>query len=157
MFLKKYSDFVLGLFFAAFAALLFLGASAIPSTGMEGVGSDFMPKILSAAIGILSVFQLSAGIKNMKKSYEPDAPEDKPEYNRVLATIVSFGIYVFALKPIGFIVSSVIYLFLQMVILAPKEKRNIPLFGVISVVFIVGVYCIFRFGLKVVLPAGIIG
>lgn len=48
----------------------------------------------------------------------------------------------------------------QITILAPKEKRGIKgiiLFAVIAVVVCVAVYFIFRFGLNVMLPAGILG
>lgn len=53
-----------------------------------------------------------------------------------------------------------VYLFAQITILAPKEKRGIKgiiLFAVIAVVVCVAVYFIFRFGLNVMLPAGILG
>lgn len=156
MCLKKYGDFILGLFFVVLSAALFLGAVRIPSTGMEGVGSDFMPKILAVTMGGLSLIQLCIGFKNIKKDYKLDE-KNQPEYKRVIATIVSFGVYVFALKPIGFIITSVIYLFIQIMILAPEEKRNIPLFGIISIFFTIVVYGIFRFGLNVTLPDGIIG
>ena len=79
---------------------------------------------------------------------------------RVLATIAAFTVYVFVIEPAGFLLSSIVYLFAQITILAPKEKRGIKgiiLFAVIAVVVCVAVYFIFRFGLNVMLPAGILG
>ena len=76
------------------------------------------------------------------------------------ATIAAFTVYVFVIEPAGFLLSSIVYLFAQITILAPKEKRGIKgiiLFAVIAVVVCVAVYFIFRFGLNVMLPAGILG
>ena len=53
------------------------------------------------------------------------AEEEKPEYLRVLATIAAFTVYVFVIEPAGFLLSSIVYLFAQITILAPKEKRGI--------------------------------
>ena len=75
----------------------------------------------------------------------------------MVATIVVFTAYVLLMKPVGFIITSAVYLFLQMLILCPKEKRNSILFAVISVVCAVAIYYIFRNGLNVMLPAGILG
>ena len=78
----------------------------------------------------------------------------------MMATIAAFTVYVFVIEPAGFLLSSIVYLFAQITILAPKEKRGIKgiiLFAVIAVVVCVAVYFIFRFGLNVMLPAGILG
>ena len=78
----------------------------------------------------------------------------------VLATIAAFTVYVFVLSSVGFVISSIVYLFVQILILTPKEKRTpkgIALYAVLSVVFCAVVYVIFRFGLNVMLPAGILG
>lgn len=96
------------------------------------------------------------------RSFQPNegAEEERPEYLRVLATIAAFTVYVFVIEPAGFLLSSIVYLFAQITILAPKEKRGIKgiiLFAVIAVVVCVAVYFIFRFGLNVMLPAGILG
>ena len=155
MFLKKFGDLAAGVFFLILSIALFLAASALPPSLMGGLGSDFMPKVLAIITCILSFFQIRAGFRTMR-SFQPNegAEEEKPEYLRVLATIAAFTVYVFVIEPAGFL------LFAQITILAPKEKRGIKgiiLFAVIAVVVCVAVYFIFRFGLNVMLPAGILG
>ena len=170
MFLKKFGDLAAGVFFLILSIALFLAASALPRSLMGGLGSDFMPKVLAIItfirvhnefFCILSFFQIRAGFRTMR-SFQPNegAEEEKPEYLRVLATIAAFTVYVFVIEPAGFLLSSIVYLFAQITILAPKEKRGIKgiiLFAVIAVVVCVAVYFIFRFGLNVMLPAGILG
>lgn len=161
MFFKKYGDLAAGIFFLVLSVALFAAANALPPSLMGGLGSDFMPKILAIVTCILSFFQIRAGFRTMR-AYKPEqeAEEDKPEYLRVLATIAAFTVYVFVLGTVGFLISSSVYLFLQIVILAPKDKRtpkSILLYAVLSVVFCAVVYFIFRTGLSVMLPAGILG
>lgn len=154
MFLKKYGDMVIGAVFVAVALGLYVMASQLPPNLLGGVGPDFMPKIVAVGLGILGVLQIVAGLGNLKKEFEKEAEEDRPEYLRVSATIFAFGIYVFTIELVGFLPCSILYLFAQMMILAPKEKRNILLFAVISVVFSTVVYFLFRSGLSVMLPTG---
>lgn len=161
MFFKKYGDLAAGIFFLVLSVVLFAAANALPPSLMGGLGSDFMPKILAIVTCILSFFQIRAGFRTMR-AYQPEqeAEEDKPEYLRVLATIAAFTVYVFVLSSVGFVISSIVYLFVQILILTPKEKRipkGIALYAVLSVVFCAVVYVIFRFGLNVMLPAGILG
>lgn len=158
MFLKKYGDLTVGAVFVALAIITCVMSTQLPPNLLGGMGPEFMPKIVSGFMGVLGIIQCITGINSMRK-YNPaqekkEESEFEPEYMRVLATIVAFGVYVIAIKIIGFLVCSVIYLFAQMCILAPKEKRNYLVFAVIALLFNVVVYFIFRNGLNVMLPTG---
>ena len=158
MFFKKYGDLVVGILFLILATVVYVSARALPPNLLGSLGADFLPKIVAILCGVLAVIQIVSGagaIRNYQA--EATAEEDKPEYLRVVATIVVFTAYVLLMKPVGFIITSAVYLFLQMLILCPKEKRNSILFAVISVVCAVAIYYIFRNGLNVMLPAGILG
>ena len=158
MYLKKYGDLATGIVFLVIAVVFYVLAGQLPPSLLGGVGSDFVPKILAVGTGILSVLQIISGVKTMKKDFSGEAAdEDRPEYIRVLATVAAFGIYVTVMEKVGFLISSIVYLFAQMVILAPKEKRNFLLLEVIAVVFNIVVYFIFRNALNVMLPKGILG
>ena len=111
------------------------------------------------AMAVLAVIQIITGLRKMKMEYTLDQlkEEFKPEYWRVLVTILAFTVYVVVLSSVGFMISSVVYLIVQMTVLAPKEKRNYLLFAVISVAVSVVVYYLFRNGLNVLLPAGLLG
>ena len=74
----------------------------------------------------------------------------------VVLTFVIIIAYVLIMPTLGFILSTMIYLFLQMIVLAPPEKRNYVLFAIVSVVFTAFVFVAFRVGLQQLLPRGII-
>ena len=80
------------------------------------------------------------------------------DYKRVLSSIILVLIYVFLLKPVGFIITTIVYLLLQMLVLSPDEERDtkhIVRLVVIDVIFTFVVFFLFRYGFKIVLPAGI--
>ena len=160
MALKKWKESILGIIFIVLAIILYTGASKLPPSLLGGMGPDFMPKVIAIGMGIMGVLQLIVGIREVRVEPSEETgtdDEDKPEYWRVGLTILAFGVYVFSMNTIGFLICSVIYLFLQIMILAPKEKRKPLQFAIISLVFTVGVYYIFRNGLHVMLPRGILG
>ena len=76
-----------------------------------------------------------------------------------MAVILTFAViigYIMVMPMLGFILSTAIYLFLQMLILAPPDKRNVPLFAIVAVGFTAFVFVAFRVGLQQLLPRGVI-
>ena len=71
------------------------------------------------------------------------------------ATIIA---YVFALRPIGFLISTAAMMFCQMMLLCPTTKKKQPVvFGIVSVITSVIIYYLFRNVLELMLPEGILG
>ena len=62
-----------------------------------------------------------------------------------------------AFQPVGFIISTMVYLFLQILVLVPKEKRSWPLTVIISVVSPIAIYALFTYAISSPLPKGIWG
>ena len=80
------------------------------------------------------------------------------DYKRMLISLILILVYVFALKPMGFIVTTLVYLPIQMYVLADAEHRtrkDIIVLLVIDVIFTIAVFFLFRYGFKIVLPQGI--
>ena len=160
MFIKKYGDLIVAVFFMALSAFMMIMAKALPKSAVMEIGPDFMPMcvgiltfILAAALLILSVRRLKGHVAEVEK----EGP-DNVDYKSVLLSFAVILVYVFVLQPIGFIVSTIVYLPVQMFILSPAEKKNtkgIIQLLVIGVVFTFVVFFLFRYGFKIVLPAGI--
>ena len=112
-----------------------------------------MTFVLAAALVFLN-------IKNMKiyvAQAEAEGPE-KADYKRVLTSFIIILVYVFVLKSVGFIISTLVYLPVQMFILAPEERRgkkDVIQLLLTDVLFTFVVFFLFRYGFKIVLPAGI--
>ena len=160
MFFRKYGDIVVGIFYAVLGAAVIYLAQQLPKSRVMKIGPNFMPLVIGILIVALALMLLFSSIKNFKRNAaKAEAmPADTSDYKRVLASLVLVVIYVNILAPVGFILSTLGYLFLQIIVLAPDDRRtakNIMLYAIIDVVFVLIVFFLFRYGFKIVLPAGI--
>lgn len=160
MFIKKYGDIIVGVFFMLLSAGMMIMAKMLPKSTVMDIGPDFMPMCIGLVTFILAGALAFLNIKNLKSRIAQAEAEEKVEldYKRMLTSFILILIYVFLLKPIGFIISTIVYLPLQMYVLAPTDKRGkkdiIQLF-VITFIFTFAVFFLFRYGFKIVLPTGI--
>ena len=69
-----------------------------------------------------------------------------------ISMLVMCVLYVFLIGQIGFVIPSAAYLFAAMMLYSTKENRNLIAIGILTVLFSVGIYFIFRYGFKIILP-----
>ena len=160
MFIKKYGDIIVGVFFMLLSAAMLVMAKMLPKSTVMDIGPDFMPMCIGVMTFVLAAALVFLNIKNMKiyvAQAEAEGPE-KADYKRVLTSFIIILVYVFVLKSVGFIISTLVYLPVQMFILAPEERRgkkNVIQLLLTDVLFTFVVFFLFRYGFKIVLPAGI--
>jgi putative tricarboxylic transport membrane protein len=117
-----------------------------------------VPVLLGILLAVLSVLCLIQGVRKLKTK-AGEEPHDQPRKGDVTAVLLTFAViiaYIAALSPLGFCLSTALYLFVQMLVLAPKDKRNVALFAAVSVVFTAVIFVAFRIGLQQLLPRGVI-
>jgi small neutral amino acid transporter SnatA (MarC family) len=155
---KKCKDLILGVFMLALSVFYLIFAQQIktkPKLTPSYASDRIMPTILGILLAILSVFLIVQGIKKMRA---PDDGEVKrADRADTIAVVLTFAIiiaYIILLPYLGFILSTMIYLFIQMIILAPPDKRNYVVFAIVAVVFTLLVFFAFRMGLSQPLPRG---
>lgn len=136
-------------------AALWLSAKNIAVGAAMGQGGDFMPKLCSSiwllVSGLLLVFSLRA-------------PDEKEKANTAgmrgfLITAALLFAYILLLKPVGFVITSAVYMFTQMMLFVPKEyrsKKNYIIFAVIAIALPIGVNALFANVFSLILPAGIL-
>ena len=160
MFIKKYGDIIVGVFFMLLYAAMLVMAKMLPKSKVMDIGPDFMPMCIGVMTFVLAAALVFLNIKNMKiyvAQAEAEGPE-KADYKRVLTSFIIILVSVFVLKSVGFIISTLVYLPVQMFILAPEERRgkkNVIQLLLTDVLFTFVVFFLFRYGFKIVLPAGI--
>ena len=158
---KRLKDLILGVvmllfsgFYLYFAQQITTRPKLTPSYG----GARVIPTLLGILLAILAVCLIIQGVRKLKTT---TAEETKEALDKggLVAVVLTFAViigYTMILRPLGYCLSTCIYLFLQMPILAPKEKRNWLLFAIIAVVFTAFTFVAFRIGLQQLLPRGII-
>ena len=130
------------------------------STFDTDVGSNFLPMVCSIAIAVLSSIFIISAVFNKDEAYNKKVPlmkSSRLDMARCIASIVLLLVYVICFRPVGFLLSSVVYLFLQITIFTTKEKRDWIAIIITSVTLPVVSYFLFVHVLNYMLPAGILG
>ena len=157
--------------------------------GVTVVSSATIPRILGVLLLILDIISLFQNLEELKKAkgavkdplqeageketvengeldvaqalaeaeaLEEDADSDKMS---IVLTIASLAVFSALIQPLGFLISSFIYMVLQSFILTLKEerKKKTVFIIILSAVFSVAVYLIFTRGLGLMLSKGILG
>ena len=114
-----------------------------------------IPTILGILLIVLAVVLIIQGIiKFIKDDGEAGKKMSKVDMFSILLTFAAMILFIILLPILGFMLATMIYLFGQITILAPKEKRNYLLFAIIAVVFTIIAFVAFRIGLTQMLPRG---
>lgn len=159
---KKCKDLILGIVMLAFSAFYLIFAQQIktrPKLTPGYASARIMPTLLGVLLAILSVVCIIQGVRRLKAPDDEGGSVKKKDRGDLMAVVFTFAViigYILVMPLLGFILSTVIYLFLQMLILAPAEKRNYVLFAIVAVVFTALVFVAFRVGLQQLLPRGVI-
>lgn len=148
----KNKDFVLGIIMIAFAVFMFVLTKGLPNTESQFFDSRFMPYLVSIMSLLLGIVQI---IKHLGKESEHESI--KKDFKTLAITTVLLACYIFLYGQIGFIVASIVFLFLQIIILTPNYyKKNYVLYGVLAVVTTLAIYYLFLILFKIKLPSGIL-
>ncbi|GGC76302.1 hypothetical protein GCM10007216_03570 [Thalassobacillus devorans] len=141
-----------------FIVIMYIESMRIPEkTSWQVYGSAFYPRILLGIMGVLALFLLINSFRNKKTKGSDNKFIDLPgfwkEYNEIIFLFVAFGVYVFILSRVGFILSTALYLFISMAILmGVKNKKDVMLNITVTVIATLSVFAIFNYGLNVWLP-----
>lgn len=153
---EKYWDFCSGIFLFVFSIVLFYGGMTVKTLEVSTFGSGFFPKVVAVILALTSLPIIAGGLQ---KARIADGKEEKlnPRWWAVLATFGIMLAYAALIPKLGFIITTTVYLFLQMQILADGSKRKHVLFAVIAVSASVIIYFTFVKVFNLMLPAGILG
>lgn len=158
--MRKKGEIAVAACIVAAAALLFVAAQSIDTGAAMARGGDFMPRIAATLLLILGVIRLVQAIR-MKESNEADQTEkadaEAIHYRALFMSIALLGAYILLLAPIGFLITTAVYVAAQMYLYAPGEKRFRYLCPLVGVVSSASIYYAFVYGFELLLPAGILG
>ena len=156
-------DLYLGIGFLLFSIGVWIASFSIKHLVVARIGSAFVPQLAATLLALLSivlilqsVLQASRGTSMVEKSTEQETEAASKRKKRVRMTFLLILFYLIFLEPIGFLLTTALYLFLQFWVLA-RRKPNLPLYGIIAVSTSVIIYYLFVKVFVLLLPAGILG
>ena len=153
---NKIRDLILSVIMLVFGVAMIVLARDIPHKIASDVGSAYVPTFLGVCIIVVGAAKLILTVLNKK----PPADEKILFTQDALGgfgTIALMLVYMLALEPVGFIISSTVYLFVQMMLLSDKTNRKPVLFAIIAVLLPAAVDALFVYAIKMPLPVGILG
>ena len=162
-------DILTGSFMAGLGIAMFVASYGIKDFAATGVGAGFMPRVtavfLIALGGILLVetrrsISRSSATQSVVNPSIDKVVNEKQYFGGLAAVLLSFclmGAFVGLLDKLGFILTSSVYIFFQMLILAKGIKKNYVLFGFIAIIASIITNSLFVYAFHVILPQGIFG
>lgn len=116
------------------------------------VNSRTLPYILSFLMAILTISQF---VKSLSITNEEE--KTNKDFFTVVKVALSIVVYISLFESVGFIITSGLFLFVMFCFLTPNVyKPNYGMYILVSIVSSVLIYTIFRYGLDVLLPQGLI-
>lgn len=153
---NKQRNLLTSVLFLIFGVFMFIQSQGVKHKIASDVGSGYVPAFIAGCLIVVSVSKLIITLTRKDPADNVVKKSDSSTKGGIVTILIMLA-YMLAFEPVGFIVSSILFLFALMNWFANNENRNIPLFGVIAVVFPVAVSALFTFVIKMPLPKGIIG
>lgn len=154
-----------GIFLLFVSVIMFVATLSFKQLTSSQVGPAFMPQIISALIGLMSIAIIIEGYKKVKAGAEESAPEEGEDaegqeknisYRPVVQSFTLMAVYVAVMPIVGFLITTIVYMFLQMMILSTKPERRWLLFAVVSIAATSIIYYMFRNVFYIMLPTGLL-
>ena len=144
-----------GIFYTVMAQQIKQGNKLIQRNVGTFAHARIIPTLLGILLMVLAVILIIQGVLRLKKDDEdPGKKMSKVDMISIALTFAAMILYIIILPKLGFILSTILYLYGQITILAPKNKRNYLLFAIVAVVFTIIAFIAFRIGLSQMLPRG---
>lgn len=154
----KKDEFLCGIAFLCTGLIYASQINKIQISKLSPISARFLPMIFVCGVLLLSILELCLSFSHKSSETTTDGSDikGKKDYICVAFSLLLSLCYVLFLPSLGFVISSVIYLFVQMLLFAPKSERRPLRFFFISATASLIIYMVFRGALNLMLPNGIL-
>ncbi len=148
------------------AVFLFVASFWVRTSTVTTLGPEFMPRMVSVVIFLLGLLNLKSAVRDYKflkerGKLEPAAQihtwKDIFYQNLDWVSGILMMVYVIGIRLFGFLLPSIVYMFLQILLYTTTKKRNYVLYVVVSILIPYAIYLLFRNYFFLMLPKGILG
>ena len=159
---KGQNDLFSGIVLGGFAIAYLIGAAMIKIPKMLSaslLNASSVPKLWGVLLLILGIVLIVRGLRTMKaeKAGTSEAVKGFWADNRaVVEMFVVLLVYIALIQPVGFLISTFLFLFAEFNILTYKEDRKLGFSIIFALVCAVGIYVMFKYVFKMPLPQGIL-
>jgi len=156
-------DLYLGIGFLLFSIGVWIASLSIKHLVVARISSSFVPQLAAIILAILSIILILQSVFGAPKSSaetEPAAEQEDQSVSkrkrRVQLTFLLILFYLLFLEPVGFLITTALYLFFQFWVLS-RRKPNLVVYAITAISTSVIIYYLFVKVFVLFLPAGILG
>ena len=161
-------DIIPGIVIAIFALLyisMIPGIQVFDGMGATPLTNHFVPYLWGGVLLFLSVWLIVRGSIKYKRFKEAGGVPQKldlkaalSDKREVIASFIALALYVGLMEAVGFVPTTIVYTFVQILILTPRErwKKNYVPAAITAVIAGCLLYYIFKYLLNVLLPNGVL-
>lgn len=152
--LKLNKDHYLSIFYIVLGVIILYVTSRITSlfaVGSNDLGPRFFPRLCGIGIILCGIGKfISSGKSHSIKAFLPS----KRDYLRLIGLWLVLVLYVLAVKRLGYILSSLVLMFVMTTLLSDQNKPKLWKRILFSVVMVAVTYSLFSYIIKIPLPKG---
>lgn len=131
------------------------------------MGSEVWPRLVVGVLAVLSVIYLiqslapaaakaEAPSKAPSEATAPAAGAKRFSHRNAIICFVLFTLFVATLPWLGMLLGGIAFVFLMQEFMGPRDMRSRVMHLVVAVVSVGGMWAIFSFALRVILPQGVL-
>ena len=147
-------DAVVGALLAGLSVFLLWQTRTIPHPPFVPLGPAFYPRVVLLTFLALSLLLLVSGLRAGRPAARADVTEWVARHRLVLATFALFGLYVFAMPRLGYLLSTMLFTAAMQWLLGRRGVRRLPGVAAVAVGTALVTWLVFERYLYVLLPRG---
>jgi hypothetical protein len=149
-------DTAVAIFLLLLCGVLYAASYEIEQTSYATIGADVWPRLIIALLFVLSLVYLFQSIgKGPGKKVEHKAGFLSRYRNAIMLYGLFLG-FLFTLDILGMLLGGIAFVFLALTVIGEPTPRNVAIHAGVAVVSVGAMWAIFTFGLRVILPEGVV-
>lgn len=160
-------DFWTSLFLIFLSFVLYRESTFIEDVDYGSMKADVWPTFLVMLLVVLSISMLVKSLMEYRQATQSSTQDNENAEQTDSVTgwtwlinpmivFVLFFLFLITLDYLGMLIGGIFFTFITMTLLGQISWRTVPIYFAISVISISGMWAIFTFGLRVMLPEGVL-
>jgi putative tricarboxylic transport membrane protein len=163
--MMRNKDVLTGAFFVVLGIVIYVLTYDIKDFVTTSAGAAFLPTVCAVLFVVLGAVLVLEGRRTVlaTSANVPDRADPSstgPASNglrAVVLTVALMAAYIGLLDSIGFVITTILYIFCQTLILARGRKSNYLMFAAVAVAMSIATYVVFVRIFQVMIPSGLLG
>jgi heme/copper-type cytochrome/quinol oxidase subunit 2 len=160
-------DFWTSLFLIFLSFVLYRESTFIEDVDYGSMKADVWPTFLVMLLIVLSISMLVKSLMEYRQATQSSTQDNENAEQtdpvtgwtwllNPMIVFVLFFLFLITLDYLGMLIGGIFFTFITMTLLGQISWRTVPIYFAISVISISGMWAIFTFGLRVMLPEGVL-